>query len=148
VADVEILARLDRATGVKVLCGSVGNTCRGELGRVDVIANDQRVLCMLAGWKQKARGHFTLNNHSKPRGAKATAAVRRGVLPRGQLASRRRASFRQRIPTELDTNRIAYGLEPDVFVIESIPAAGILADCPVCGRVNTLTAAKLRVAPR
>jgi hypothetical protein len=148
----EILARLDRSTGTRVMCGSIGNTCRGELARVAVSTGvavaDQRVLCMLPGWKQTARGHFTVNNHSKPRGAKATAAVRRRVLPRDQLASRRRASFRQKIPTELDTNELGYGLAPDVFVIESIPAAGILADCPVCGRTNVLRGPQLGVAQR
>jgi hypothetical protein len=162
---VEILARLDRTTGTRVMCGSVGNVCRGELGRVTVVEKTMvaldwrtllpgdRVLCMLDGWKQRpAVGaeprHWTASEHSLKRETKATAAVRKGTLDRDVLASRRRSSFRQPIPAEKDHNHAVYGLKRDNYVIESIPAAGILADCPMCGRTNTLTAAKLRVAQR
>lgn len=59
--DVVVLARLDGKTGLKVLCGSIGNTCRGELARVaivpkavtwegHVLLTGDRVLCMLDGW--------------------------------------------------------------------------------------------------
>jgi hypothetical protein len=165
---VEILARLDRTTGTRVMCGSIGNVCRGELARVQVIektlvasdgrtfAAGDRVLCMLDGWKQgPAVGaeprHWVASEHSLGREAKATAAVRRGTLDRDVLASRRRSSFRQPIPAAKDTNHAVTGLKRDNYVIVStpIPAQGkILADCPMCGRTNTLTAAKLRVAQR
>jgi hypothetical protein len=157
---VEILARLDRTTGTRVMCGSIGNVCRGELARVQVIektlvaldgrtlAAGGRVLCMLDGWKHKSRGHWRASEHSLRREAKATAAVRRGTLDRDVLASRRRSSFRQPIPPGKDTNDAAYGMKRDNYVIESIPAAGILADCPMCGRTNTLTASELRVPQR
>ncbi len=141
----EILARLDRTTGTRVMCG--GNVCRGELARVQVIEG-VRMLCMLDGWKHAGPGHWRASEHSLKREAKATTAVRRGTLDREVLASRRRSELRQPIPAERDANRAAYGLTRDNYVIESIPSAGILADCPKCGRTNTLTAARLGVARR
>jgi hypothetical protein len=146
---VEVLARLDKTTGLRVLCGAVGGTCRGELARVAILEGDRRVLCMLDGWRRSApdaegRRHWMVNNHSVARAAKATAAVRRGALSVDQLEARRRPRFRQPIPENRDVHRSAYGITPDNYVIDPVPKLGILADCPLCGRVNLL-AAKLGV---
>jgi hypothetical protein len=142
---VELLARLDRATGLQVLCGMP--TCRGVLARVAVV-DDRRLLCMLDGWKHKARGHWTLNNHSVHLQKVATTEVSRGDLAPDQLVGRGRPRNRRPIDRaeERDANRAAFGLSSDNYVIQPWPS-GILADCPRCGHVNTLTAAQLRVAP-
>jgi hypothetical protein len=38
-----LLARLDRATGLRVLCGGAGNTCTGEFGRIEVVGESQGI---------------------------------------------------------------------------------------------------------
>jgi hypothetical protein len=144
----EILARLDRTTGLRVMCGSIGGTCRGEFARIAVVKG-RRMLCMLDGFKQNAGpGHFAASDRSLHREAKATAAVRKGTLDRDVLASRRRPQLRRPIPAEKDANRAAYGLTRDNYALEWISPAGILADCPVCGRTNTLRGPQLGVAQR
>ena len=143
-------ARLDNKTGLRVLCGAKDDdgryTCRGELARVAVLKADRRVLCMLDGWKHKARGHWVLNAHSARRLAGAESAVSRGLLSAEQLAERSRPRFRRPIPVGSDANAAGYGLSADNYVV--FPGtAGILADCPRCTRTNVLTETALRVAP-
>jgi hypothetical protein len=160
----ELLARLDHKTRLRVLCGSIGNTCRGDLARVAIMEKTavafegrtlvpgDRVLCMLDGWRQQ--GHATGPRHwveiktALERAASAVSAVRRGVLDREQLAGRRP---RNRRPiTRLggfDSNADVYGFTGDNYVILPGPE-GVLVDCPLCRRTNTLTADRLRVVQR
>ncbi len=142
---MEVLARLDKTTGLRVLCG--WPTCHGELACIQIVKG-KRVLCMLDGWKHKARGHWAQNQHSAHRAANATDAVRRGELARELLASRRRPRLRQPIPDDKDTFRSVFGLNSDNHVIAPVPKVGILADCPIpsCGRVNLLLGSNLDVA--
>jgi hypothetical protein len=158
---VEVLARLDRKTGLRVLCGSIGNTCRGELARVVVMETTavafegrilvpgDRVLCMLDGWRQQ--GHATGPRHwveiktALERAASAVSAVRRGVLDREHLAGRRPRNRRAITRNGgHDPNADVYGLTGDNYVILPDPE-GVLADCPLCRRTNNLTAERLRV---
>lgn len=149
---MEILARL---VGNKVLCGMPNEhgrtTCRGELARVEEW-RDKRLLCIPDGWKQKARGHFTSTNHSVALRQVATGKVRRGDLDADQLARQGRPRNRRPIdrPQERDAYLAGYGLTSvsAVIEIEFFPAAGILADCPRCGHVNTVMASRLGVAQR
>lgn len=161
----EILARLDR-TGLRVLCGMPNERgmyiCPGELARIAVMGDtptlradghlewegqDKRVLCMLAGWKMRGRGHLTLNNHSIRLQRVAAAKISRGELAPDQLVPQGRPRTRRPIPEEQDVNRQVYGLPPGYFPIFPGPL-GILADCPRCGHVSTMTTARLRVASR
>ncbi|HEY8755285.1 MAG TPA: hypothetical protein VIN65_02895 [Candidatus Dormibacteraeota bacterium] len=134
---VEILARLDRTTGMQVLCGMKNergmHTCRGEVAHIEIV-DGKRVLSMLDGWKQRGSpNHFTLNNHSVRLRKVAHVKVSRGDLAPDQFAGQGRPR----------TRREALG-DWAIF-----PAKGIiLADCPQCGHVNTLTGSALRVASR
>jgi hypothetical protein len=146
---VEILARL---VGNRVMCGMPnehGDTiCRGELARVEERLG-KRLLVIPDGWKQKARGHFTLTNHSVRLRDVATSKVSRGDLASDQLIGRARPRNRRTHGSqEPDANLATYGLASVSGAFEYIPAAGILSDCPRCGHVNTLTASLLRVAAR
>lgn len=159
-------ARLDRKTRLRVLCGATVNgrfICVGELARVGILDPQQygrperseeiRVLCMLDGWRHRAPGHWTLNNHSARRLAGAQRAVTRGLLAPKQYAARSRPRFRRPKETSRrtslpDVNMVAYpALGPtDNYVVQPWPA-GILADCPRCGRTNVLDADMLNVEP-
>jgi hypothetical protein len=162
--DVVVLARLDGKTGLKVLCGSIGNTCRGELARVaivpkavtwegHVLLTGDRVLCMLDGWVRQPAAvtgglpRLTLSKRERQRPRLATAAVRRGVLDREFLASRRRPRHRRPITHVEDFDGVIQLYSEDQVIRDIIflEPDGILADCPLCPRVNTLTASKLRV---
>jgi hypothetical protein len=145
---VEVLARLDKTTRLRVLCGAVGGTCRGELATVR-IWKGMRVLCMPAGSKHIARGHYRTTKHSLERARKATAAVRRGDLLNGvdQLAARRHSRTRSPIPKGKDLYLSVYEVAGEV-VVEQIPKVGILMDCPIpsCERTNVLLGPNLDVA--
>lgn len=162
--DVVVLARLDGKTGLRVLCGSIGNTCRGQLARVAIVPKavtweghvllaGDRVLCMLDGWVRQPAAVtgglpcLTLSKSARERSESAAAAVRRGVLDREQLVGRRP---RHRRPiTHVEDFDGVIQLYSEGQVIRDIiflEPEGILACCPMCPRVNTLTAAKLRVA--
>lgn len=131
-------ARLDAKTGLRVLCGAQVDgrfVCGAELARVGVLPDGRRVLCMLDGWKHRARGHWALSNHS-----------------RRQLAAGERPRFRRRKETgrnyQGDPFQAAFpSLGPkDNYVVQPWPS-GSLADCPKCQAVNVLTAEHLRVLP-
>jgi hypothetical protein len=163
--DVIVLARLDRATGLKVLCGSIGNTCRGELARVAIVpaavtfeerelTPGDRLLCMLDGWVKHPPlipgepPRLTLSDHERQRAQRVTAAVRRGEADRELLADARRPRHRRPITNVEDFDTIhLYSGGQVIRDILRLGHAGILADCPLCPRVNTLTAEQLRVVP-
>src|SRR2546422_11188646 len=132
-------ARLDRETGLRVLCGARLNgrfICGGQLARVGVLEADAtRLLCMLDGWRHRGRGHWIVNNHS----------VRQRAVGQRPRFRRRRETSRS---SPADPNLAAFpSLGPtDNYVIQPWPT-GSLADCPRCGRTNVLTAEHLRVLP-
>jgi hypothetical protein len=161
----ELLARLDRKTGLRVLCGSIGNTCRGELARVAIIdaavtlegrklTPGDRLLCMLDGWVKHPPlipgqpPRLTLSDHERQRAQRATAAVRRGKADRELLADARRPRNRRPITNveDFDTIHLYSGGQVTRDILRLGPE-GMLADCPLCPRVNILTAEQLRVVP-
>jgi hypothetical protein len=147
---VELLARLDRKNDLRVLCGSGGRTCHGELASVAVTEvavtmggrrrePGERLLCMLAGWRElptatDGKRHWTQSDHA------------------ARHAERTRKALRLRRPTttsieDFDVTNIYIDgrLIKDVILLDP---EGILATCPRCGHENTLTVSELRVAPR
>jgi hypothetical protein len=142
--NVEILARL---VGEKVLCGMPNEhgrtTCRGELARVEEWQGI-RLLCIPDGWKRKARGHFTLSNHSVHLRKGVQLKVGKGDLAADQAAGQGRPRNHRPTdrPQERDAYLAGYGLTSVSAVFESIsiPATGIRSTCPRCGHINTLTA--------
>jgi len=153
---VELFARLDPATRLRVLCGGpIGEDghgrgfCRGELARVWTMLTTEaplragdRVLVMPDGWKEREPGHWVLTNRSKARQAKANAAVAHGKLAPDLLAERAAPRNRRR-----GDFAGPYGVSTDDQVL-ILDAAGILADCPRCGHGNRLTPEKLALTLR
>jgi hypothetical protein len=151
----EILAR---RVGEKVLCGMLNKhgipTCGGELARVEEW-HGIPLLCIPDGWKRKpfkVLDHWALTSHSVSLRDVAASKVSRGKLEPNQAVARARPRNRRPIdrPDRRDTYLVGYGLRSVSAVFESIsiPAAGILSDCPQCGHVNTLKAAPLGIASR
>jgi len=168
-----LLAHLDK-TGLRVICGGGGNTCREELARVLVIGPaGPQWPSTIERYGQLARIVFTdptdtldLTERCQPgdrvlcmlTGWAATDDGRHWTLTRhaAQRAAKATAAVRRGNldPANLDARRRPRGHHSDFkvrrFGLERetflpLDPEGILADCPRCHRTNLLLAANLHV---
>jgi hypothetical protein len=146
---VELLAHLDRKTGLRVICGSGDRACREELARIAIIQvgmthegrryePGERLLCMLDGWRAlptltKGKRHWTQSKHAMLHAARthSTPRLRRPVTTSIE---------------DFDVLHIYGEGAPPIRDAVLLGSEGILATCPRCGHASLLTALELRVA--